>query len=486
MALTSATATISSAGIGSGLDVNSIVTQLMAVERSPLTKLEAVSATLQTQVSVFGQLQSAISALRDASAPLYKADSFAMTNATSSDPNGVAATTTTKAVPGTYSVSVSSLSASQTVVSPTGQYTAATDVVGTGSITVTLGAWSTDQSTFTPKAGATAITIPIGASENTLAGIRDKINAANAGVSASLVTDSSGTRIALSSSATGVDNAFQITVADDDTNNTDGAGLSRLAYAPGSTQMMLAQSAANTEATINGIAVSSSGNSLVNVVDGITFNLSKLTATPVTVNVTRNTDSIKTQLNKFVSAYNQLNQFLSDATKYDPGTKKAALLQGDGTTVGIQNQLRTLLSQASGASSVYTSLSSIGVQLQKDGSLKIDDAKLTTAMANLPEFTKALSNVDATTPANNGFAKKFTQWTDDLLGVSGAVPGKTKSLQARIQSNQKDQERMNDRLAGIEKRLRAQYSALDTTMANANALSKYVTQQITTWNKNTA
>ncbi len=486
MALTSATATISSAGIGSGLDVNSIVTQLMAVERQPLTKLETVSATLQTQVSVFGQLQSAISALHDAAAPLYKADSFAMTNATSSDPNGVAAATTTKAVPGTYSVSVTSLSASQAVVSPVGQYTAATDVVGTGSLTITLGAWSADRTTFTAKAGATAITIPIGASENTLAGIRDTINAANAGVSASLVTDASGTRIALSSSASGADNGFQVSVTDDDLNNTDAAGLSRLAYAPGTTQMTFAQAAANTEATINGIAVSASGNSLVNVVDGITFNLSKVTTTPVTVNVTRNTDSIKTQLSKFVSAYNQLNQFLSDATKYDPATKQAALLQGDGTTVGIQNQLRSLLSQSSGASSVYTSLSSLGVQLQKDGSLKIDDAKLTTAMANLPEITKALSNVDATTPANNGFAKKFAQWTDDLLGVSGAVPGKTKSLQARIQSNQKDQERMNDRLAGIEKRLRAQYSALDSTMANANALSKYVTQQITTWNKSTA
>ena len=486
MALTSATATISSAGIGSGLDVNSIVTQLMAVERAPLTKLETASATLQTQVSVFGQLKSAISALYDAAAPLYKADSFAMTNATSSDPNGVAATTTTKAVPGTYSVSVSSLSAAQAVVSPVGQYTLATDVVGTGSITVTLGAWSSDQSTFTPKSGATAITIPIGASENTLAGIRDKINAANAGVSASLVTDASGTRIALSSSATGIENAFQITVADDDGDNANAAGLSRLAYAPGNTQMTLAQSAANTEATINGIAVSSTGNTLVNVVDGITFNLSKLTATPVTVNVTRNTDSIKSQLSKFVNAYNQLNQFLTDATKYDPATKQAALLQGDGTTVGIQNQLRALLGQSSGASSVYTSLSSIGVQLQKDGSLKIDDAKLTTAMGNLPELTKALSNVDANTPANNGFAKKFAQWSDDLLGVSGAVPGKTKSLQARIQSNQKDQERMNDRLANIEKRLRAQYSALDSTMANANALSKYVTQQITTWNKSTA
>jgi flagellar hook-associated protein 2 len=142
-----------------------------------------------------------------------------------------------------------------------------------------------------------------------------------------------------------------------------------------------------------------------------------------------------------------------------------------------------LLSQASGASSTYTTLSAIGVQLQKDGSLKLDDTKVAAALADLPELTKALSNVDPTTPANNGFAKKFALWTDQLLSVSGSVPGKTKALQARITSNQKDQDRMTDRLALAEQRLRAQYSALDSTMASANALSKYVTQQIATWNK---
>jgi len=485
MALTSATATISSAGIGSGLDVNSIVTQLMAVEKQPLTNLQAAGAALQTQVSAFGQMQSVISALHDAAAPLFNVDSFAATTASSSDPTGLSASSTTKAVPGTYAVTVSALSAAQAIVSPGGQYTASTDVVGTGGLTITLGSWSADRSTFTPKTGTTAITIPIGATENTLAGIRDKINAANAGVSASLVTDATGTRIALSSSSSGLENGFQVSVADDDGNATDGAGLSRLAYAPGVGQMTLAQAAANTQASINGIPVSASGNSLVDVVDGMTFNLNKVSATPITVNVSRNTDSIKSQVAKFVSAYNQLNQFLSDATKYDPTTKKAALLQGDGTTVAIQNQLRSLLSQKSGASTVFTSLSDIGVQLQKDGSLKVDDAKLSTALKNLPELTKALSNVDAATPANNGFAKKFAAWTDQLLGISGAVPGKTKALQARIAANQKDQDRLSDRLDAVEKRMRAQYSALDSTMAQANALSKYVTQQIATWNKNT-
>jgi len=315
--------------------------------------------------------------------------------------------------------------------------------------------------------------------------VRDAINAANAGVSAALVTDATGTRIALSSTTSGVENGFKVSVADDDGNNTDAAGLSALAFDPpnGGGQLSLAQPAANAEATINGIPVSATSNSLGDVVDGMTFSLSKLTTTPVTVTVSRNTDAIKANLDKFIAAYNQLNQFLSDATKYDPATKQAALLQGDNTTTGIQNQLHSLVSQTSGASTAFGTLSAIGVELQKDGTLKLNDTKFSAALKNLPELTKALSNVDKAIPGNNGFAKRFAVWTDNLLDSGGTLPGKTKAIQDRIAANQKDQDRMNDRLAQIEQRMRAQYSALDTAMAKANALSKYVTQQITTWNK---
>jgi flagellar hook-associated protein 2 len=480
-------ATISSAGIGSGLNVTDIITKLMAVETLPLTKLVSTSTALQTQLSVFGQMQSAISALHDAAVPLGTADAFALTSAASSDSSSVGVTSTTKAAAGTYAISASALSAGQSLVSPTGQFTASSDVVGTGSMTVRLGAWNVGQTVFTPKTGSADITIPVGASDSTLAGIRDKINAAAAGITATLVTDASGSRIALQSSATGAENGFRVTTADDDLGNSDNLGLSRLAFDPagGAGQMLLAQSAANSQATINGIAVSSAGNSLADVVDGMTFNLSKVTTTPVSVTVSRNTDSIKARLNTFVAAYNQFNKFLSDSTTYNATTKTSALLQGDGTTVAIQNQLHAMVSQPSGASTLFTTLSSLGLQVQKDGSLLLNDAKFTAGVANLPEMTKALANVDPTAPGNDGLAKRFSTWTDKLLSTSGALPGKTKSIQAKIASNQKDQDAMSLRLTGIEKRMRAQYSTLDATMAKANALSSYVQQQITTWNKST-
>ncbi|NUZ05944.1 flagellar filament capping protein FliD [Piscinibacter koreensis] len=481
-------ASISSAGIGSGLEVNNIIQSLMDVETQPLLKMQKAYTALQTQLSTVGQLQSAISQLRDAAAPLYSADSFSLTTATSSDPSSVSAGTTSKAAPGNYSISVAKLAAAQSIVTPGGQFSGPAASVGTGSITIRMGTWAPGQASFTPKAGSADLTIPIGAGDDSLTAIRDKINAANAGVTASVVTDANGSRLALQSTATGVENGFRVTVDDDDLDDTDNAGLSRLAFdlPGGAARMSLATAASNTEATINGIPVSTATTTLTDVVEGITFSLNKVTTSPVSLSITRNTEAIKTKVNAFATAYNQLNKFLTDSTKYDPATKTAAVLQGDGAVIGIQNQLRALVSQASGASSVFGRLSDIGLQMQKDGSLQLNETKFSAAIANLPELTKALSNVDASTPANNGFAKKFTLWADSMLSTAGAVPGKTNSIKARMTANEKNQSALTDRLAQTEKRLKAQYTALDATMSSANALSKYVAQQITTWNKSTA
>lgn len=486
--MTTATGSISSAGIGSGLDVSSIVTSLMAVEKQPLTKLQTVASTMQTKLSAFGQMQSFLSTFRDAAAQLQSASAYAVTTATSSDPGAVGASSTTKAVPGSYAVSVTSLASTQATVSASGQFATGADPVGTGSITIRLGTWTAGQTGFTPKPGSADVVIPIGATENTLAGIRDKINAANAGVSATLVTDANGTRLALQSSATGAANGFRVSVTDDDAGNTDAIGLSRLAFDPPSSTVgtTLTQSAVNTKASINGIAVETTGSTLTDVVDGMTFNLSKVTTAPVTVSVTRNTDSVKSLITGFVASYNALASFLSDATSYDASTKTAALLQGDATTTGLQNQLRSMVSKAGKASAAFGTLSDIGLEFQKDGRLKVNDTKLSAALAKLPELTTAMTNVDLANPANNGFAKSLTGWADGLLSSNGSLNGKTKSIQSQIASNQKDQDKLNDRLTAIEARIRAQYTALDTTMSNANALSKYVTQQITTWNKSTA
>lgn len=477
--------TVSSAGIGSGLDVNKIVDAMLNVEKVPLTNLQTTATTIQSKLSAFGQIQSFVSSFRDASADLQKADSFAATTAGSSDTASVAASSTTKAVPGAYSVQVNSLASTQNVVSADGQFAAATDVVGTGSITIDLGSYNADQTTFTPKPGAISVTVPIGADDKTLAGVRDKINAANAGVTASLVTDANGSRLALQSSATGAANGFRVRVA---TGANDDPGLARLAFDPTAgppdpAGSALTQAAANTKATINGIPVETAGATLDNVVDGITFNVSKVTTSPVTVSVTRNTDSVKSLLTNFVASYNALASFLSSATAYDPAAKKGALLQGDATTTGLQNQLRSNFNQPAGASSAFSTFSSLGIEFQSDGRLKINDTKLDAALTKLPEVAKALSNLDGANPGNNGLARKLTKFADGLLSSGGSISGKTQSYQSQIASNQKNQDSLTNRISASEARIRAQYTALDATVSKSNALQSYVTQQFAVFNK---
>ena len=247
------TPTLSSPGIGSGLDINGIVSKLMSIESQPMTKLQTEGKNLQTQLSAVGQLQSLMSSFQDAVKPLTQSSSYQQTSAVSSDSLSVGASTGTGAVTGTYSVNVSAVASAQTLVSAQGQFTASTDTVGTGSITLRLGTWNAGLTSFTPQTGSSDVVIPIDSTKNTLAGIRDAINAANAGVTASIVTDSSGARLALASTATGAANGFRVTVSDDDGNNTDASGLSRLAYDPANSaaQMTRAQAAADTSATIN-------------------------------------------------------------------------------------------------------------------------------------------------------------------------------------------------------------------------------------------
>lgn len=487
MAIGSASPTISSAGIGSGLDVNSIVTQLMNVEKLPLQNLQTAASMMRTQLSAFGQVQSLVSSLHDAMTPLLAASSYNLTTSTSSDTSSVGVGSSATANPGSYTVSVSSLAASQVAVSASGKFADTSATVGSGSLTIRLGTWNAGKTSFSPASGSTDVSISIAAND-TLAGVRDKINAANAGVTASIVTDANGARLALQSTSTGAASGFRVTASDSDGDSTDAAGLSRLAFDPASgvNQLTMTQSATNAQATINGISVSAKTNQLSDVVQGMTFSLNKVTTAPISVNVTRNTDALKTMVTSVVSAYNALAQTLTQATAYNPTTKQAALLQGNSTVQGIQNQMRSIVSRSGLASSVFSTLSSIGVEYQKDGTLKVNDTKLSAAVGNLPELQKNLARNDGSGANSNGFITKLSAWTDSLLSATGTITTQEHSIQSRIDANAKDQDRMNAKLALVEQRMRAQYTALDSTMSNANALSKYVTQQITTWNKNTA
>jgi flagellar hook-associated protein 2 len=475
-------ATVSSAGIGSGLDVNSIVTQLMAIEQQPLAALQTKATTIQSTVSEYGKIKSDISTLRDLAATLASTTSWNQTTATAS--STAVGASTNGAVAGTYSVEITALASAQNLATAARPANA---LAGAGTLHIELGAWSgTGGPTFTPKAGATAVDVTIAATD-TLSDVRDKINASGAGVTAMIMTDATGSRLLMRSSATGVANAFRTSVVDADGNNTDAAGLSALAYDPaaGVTTMTQTQAASDAAATVNGLAVVSPSNTLANVVDGLTLNLNALTTGPVTVNVATDTTALKKTITDFAAAYSAIVKLIHDDTKYDPTAKVGGILQGDSAAVGLQNQLRTLVGAASGASATFTRLSDVGLQLQADGSMTVNGSVLDHALANPAELKKAFTNSNVLDPTQNGFGTRFRAIADSLLGVDGTLTARTNGLAAQLKRNQNDQDSMNVRLTGIEARMRAQYTALDATMSQLNGQSAYITQQIAQFNKAT-
>lgn len=475
-------ATISSPGVGSGLDVNNIVSQLVAVERVPLTKLESAAKALETKLSTYGKVKSAISSVRDAAAALTRSETWNKTSATSSDPATVSISPGANATPGSYSIQVHQLAAAQSNV--TGLIAAPDTAQFEGTLTIELGSWDVGQTNFTPKAGATAIDIAVGPPAQSLAHLRDKINAAGAGIVASVLTDASGSRLVLRSSATGASNAFRASVADADGNSGDSLGLSALAFDPSAGILTMAQAlaATNASATLNNVAVTSESNTLTEVLDGMTLTLNQVTVAPVLLNAAQDTPALRKSIDTFVTAYNDLNKLMADQTRLDTANKSNNTLHGDSAAVAIRNQMRQLLGASSTASTTFTRLSDAGFDVQRDGSIKLDETKLASALGNATEARKLFGNVDSVVPENNGVATRIRTLADLLLGIDGTIVTRSDGLRKSIDLNRDRQELLTDRIARVEKRLRAQYTTLDRQMVQLNSLSGYITQQLTVFN----
>jgi len=365
------------------IDVASIVSQLMTVEKRPLQLMSQKDSVLQAQISAWGKLKGTLATLQTAVKSLASVDSFSATKATLGDPSIATATATAAAATGSHSLEVLALAQQQRL--NTGAFAANTDAVGEGTLTFQYG--TTSGASFTLNAAKAAQTVTIGAGQGTLAGIRDAVNAANIGVSASIVTDSSGNRLVFTSKDTGAASSLKVTVTDTDGNALDATGLSMLAYDPALTAgagKNLAQSTAAQDASIrlDGLSISSASNAVTGALEGVTLNLTKTTTgTPTALTIARDTAAVETSIQSFVNAYNAAAATLRSFTGYDASTKQGGLLQGDAVASSIAGRVRSVLSGTVQAlSGSFTSLAQIGVTLQKDGGLALDSTKLKNAM----------------------------------------------------------------------------------------------------------
>lgn len=378
--------TISSPGIGSNLDVNGIVAQLMRVESQPLIGLAKQEASFQAQLSAYGNIKSALASFQTAATNLSDPARFQSVKATSSDATIFAATATSSASPGSYTLEVSKLAQAQKLIAA-GQ-TSTSTAIGVGTVTFDFGTISGGTfnaatgtytgATFTSNGSGTK-SVVIDSTNNTLAGIRDAINKAAVGVTATIVNDGSGTpyRLSLTSAATGQTYSAKISVAG------DAALATLLANDPAGTQNLSEKvTAQNAALTVDGVSISKSSNTISDVIQGVTLTLNKTNVgAPANLAVAYDTAATKTLVQGFVKSYNDIQATLGSLSAYNSSTKQGAILQGDFTVQSIQARLRSTLNSAlTGVSGSYTTLSQIGITFQKDGTLAADDTKLQAAL----------------------------------------------------------------------------------------------------------
>ncbi|MDP1766956.1 MAG: flagellar filament capping protein FliD [Methylotenera sp.] len=427
---------ISSAGIGSGLDVNGIVTSLMGIEQKPLTAVTKQKTSYQSQISAYGTLKSGLSTFQTAVSALSSASKFNAQNVTSSNASVFTATSNGSATLGDYAVTVSQLAKSQKL-SFAGTANVA-DTVGTGTLTISFGTYNPLTATapitpnsFTPNAAKTDINITIDSTNNTLAGVRDAINAANSSVSATIVNDGTANHLVITSKDTGEVNSLKISVTDTDGNDTDAAGLSQLAYDPTASagsgkNMTQMQAAKNAILDIDGIAVIKASNTITDAISGVTLNLLATSAgVSANLGVASNKDKVKESVTAFIDAYNKLDASLRSLTKYDESGKNSGVLLGDSTTRSVISQLKAVMTKTVGSGGALTSLSQIGVSFQRDGKLALDASKLDAAIAsNFNDIAGLFATTTKVSDPQISFisSTKKTQSGIYAINVTGLAP----------------------------------------------------------------
>ncbi|MEN1960700.1 flagellar filament capping protein FliD [Luteimonas sp. MJ246] len=442
-------------GTAGKLDVPTMVAQLVAADRAqPDARIDRGERQVNAQVSAIGMLRSAFAALGTAVTALTSNDNIQARKAILPAEANFSATTSAGAAAGRYQVEVLQLASAQKLTS--GAF-AADAAVGTGTLTI--------------SAGETTLTIDIAAPDNTLAGIRDAINAKAGGrtVTASIVTGDDGPHLVLNAVDTGTAGALTITASGGD------GGLSALAYDPGG-ESGLAQllPAADARVKVDGIERTSSANTLAEVISGVSVTLTK--AEPGTVRELRIEGDASLQRNAaktFVGAYNAALGAIAQTTSYNTATRVGAPLNGDSIVRNTARDLRDTVSAN------VNDLKAMGITINKDGTLKLDEAAFDAGLAADPAIPARLFAAEG-----DGLAAKIDGVVDRLVEPDGLLEGRSDSLAQRTKSLQTQRSALDFRMTQAESRYRTQFTALDLLLSSLQTSSDYLTQQIAAFDTN--
>ncbi len=470
-------ASITSTGVGSGLDVSTIVTSLMTLEKRPLTLMQNQASKMQTRLSAFGTLKSQLASLGDVASRLAGSDAWNPLRVDSGNSDAASATVKTTATAGKHSLRIDQLAQPQVLAS--NYYATSGATVGTGSLTLDVGTTS-GAGVFTPKSGSTAVTITIDSAHQTLAGVRDAINAAKAGVSASIVNGTGGARLVLRS-ADGADSSIRLTATDNDGNATDAAGLSALAWDPAAASgagrnLNQTQGAQDALFQLDGMDLTSASNTPADVLDGVTFNFKKVTTEAFSLNVSVETVAVRKNVNDFVNSYNAVTKLLQSQTQADPSGKANGALQADSTAVSLLSGMRAMLRGAVSGLTAPNSLSAAGIELQRDGTLLVVESRFAAQLDNPTQLAKLFNQ--AGTGDARGFGVRFKEWATTFTSETGALASRIDGIKHSVDINQKKQDSEQERLDRTEARLRASYQRLDTQMSALQARMNQMTASL--------
>lgn len=472
-------ASISSLGVGSNLDLGSLLSQMQALENQPLAALQQRQVGYTAKLSAYGQLQGLLVNLQSAANKLTDAKFFSTFKATSSATDVAGASAGSSAAAGSYAVNVTQLAKAQSLVSggvasttaAIGGGAASTVTFDFGSISGTLNAAGTYNAgaAFTVDAARTAVSLTIDSSNNTLAGIRDAINAKSGlGVSASIVNDGSTNRLVLTSTTTGQKSSARITVSG------DAAVQALLANDPAGTQNLKETASAGDAAlTVNGIVVTSASNTVTGAIQDVSLTLGKIGTSTVTV--AADTAAMTAGVSDFVNAYNSLKNKISDLTRFDTAKKSGAVLMGDWVARAIDTRVRAvLIKPQTGAATAPKVLSDIGVAFQKDGTLALDSAKLGKALA---AGASGVASLFANSAGTSGVAREIGTLVTSFTDPGGLIKGATDGMTTSLRQLDRDYENMQGRIDAKMAHYRTQFQQLDQLMSGMNSMSSYLSQQ---------
>ena len=451
--------TISFDGLATGINATETVDKLIEVASRPKILKEAENVRYENQRDSWQELNTKLLNLREEAKNLWRSSTWNTLAASSSDESVLTATTSASASAGSYTFQVTQLAQHHQIASES--FTATSDTVGTGTLTV----------------NGTAITVD--ASNNTMSGLATAINAADAGVSASLVNDGSGYRLLLSADDSGAANAITLS-ADASITIFDDASLGVSSGGVYYDEVEAAQDAEIQFGTgANPMTVSSASNTIASVIEGVTLNLAAASpGSSITLTVSRDSTGMEDEVQSFVDAYNDFWSYMKDQTQYDEETETRGVLMGDATLYGIKSRVQSIVVNAVATGGGYTTLRSIGLELEDDGTFIFDTDTFGTAIQADYE------SVENVFRAAGGIGEQLSNYLGDLTNPFGTIDLREQNIEGTIDRIQDRIDDMEERLEKQRVSLLEQFYQMESAVNEFNGQGTYLMNQLAGLNNN--